>query len=66
MACHSGALASSQIRDRPGGNGKFFSRSSFSFPLLIITPPLLHIFLSPLPAVCDSVGKAALYLTLSL
>jgi len=36
------------------------------FPLLTVTPPLLHIFLSPLPAVYDSVGKATRYLTLNL
>jgi hypothetical protein len=39
------AHTSCQIHDRPSGTGTGFSRSSFSFPLLIITPPLLHIFL---------------------
>jgi hypothetical protein len=46
-------VTSSEICGGCGDTGAVFTLSFFGFPLLIITPPLLHTHLSPSPKVCN-------------
>jgi hypothetical protein len=55
-----------QIRCRRSGTGVDSSPSFFSFPLIIIIPPLFHTNVPQLPEVSDSSDQAAHYPGLSV
>jgi hypothetical protein len=58
-------LTSSYIHGGQIGTGAGISHEFFSFPLLIVIPPLLYIYLLPPHAVCNSRDKVAHYHTLT-
>lgn len=59
-------LTSCEIHGGQSGIEAGTSMSSFEFPLLLITPSLLHTHLSPPPEVCNSLNQRVHHHTLSL